>query len=84
VKRSRLDPRRANVGFSWEDLGGGCVGRVYYWYDPDGNRPALNDHEFRGQHAELNDEQWPRLFYEAFDRAETEFVEKWPADPESV
>jgi hypothetical protein len=70
----QLDPHTANVGFVYGDLGGGCFGRVYYWYDPYGDLVAVDDHDLRPQHPEIADDDWARLFYEAFDRGETEFV----------
>lgn len=73
-----LDPRTANVGFQFENLAGDpdyvCVGRVYYWHDPEGNLPPVADCDFRAQFPEIDDRDWEQLFYEAFDRAETVFL----------
>jgi hypothetical protein len=76
--KSELDPRYANVGFRYDEIvpGYGCVGRVYYWYDPNLKLPAIDEHELRSQHPEIGDREWDRLFYEAFDRGEKEFVER--------
>jgi hypothetical protein len=70
-----LDPRTAYVTFYWGEIvpGTECVGRIYYWYDREGRVPAINDWDFRPQHPEISDREWKRLFYEAFDRGETEF-----------
>ena len=71
--QGRLDPQTANVGFDYRDLtGGGCVGRVYYWYDPSGELPSVDDWDLRPQHPEIDDRTWQQLFYDAFDRGETE------------
>jgi hypothetical protein len=79
---SQLDPRKAWVGFSYEEVipGYGCVGRTYYWYDPARRLPSVDDHEFRAEHPEIDDREWQRLFYEAFDRGETEFEQHFIAE----
>jgi hypothetical protein len=71
----QLDPHTANVGFRYGAivLGHPCFGRIYYWYDPERRLPAVDDWDFRSQHPEISDLEWGRLFYEAFDRGETEF-----------
>ena len=70
---SELDPRTANATFCWDDLGDGCVGRVYYWYDPTGHPPAIDDWDFHPMHPEISDREWERLFYEAFELGENRF-----------
>jgi hypothetical protein len=69
----KLDPRTADVHYEWEDFGQGTVGRVYYWFDPEGRAKAVDDDEFRARHPEYDDRTWQRLFYEAFDRGQTAF-----------
>jgi hypothetical protein len=74
---SSLDPRTAFVAFVHGDLGdqpGECVGRIYYWYDPERRVPAVDDQDFRAQHPEIDDESWDILFYEAFNRGERAFT----------
>jgi len=75
--KSDLDPRSANVNFHYGEIvpGDGVYGRVYYWYDPDGRVPAIDEYEFRSQHPEISDREWERLFYDAFQRGEGEFEE---------
>src|SRR5262245_7361616 len=82
---SPLDPRTANVGFQYVEVfpGSGCIGRSYYWYDPAGRLPAIDAHEFREMHPEIDDDGWQRLFYEAFDRGETGFEERCVAEGHS-
>jgi hypothetical protein len=71
---ANLDPHTAHVQFRYEDLGGGCVGRVYYWASPTGERTAISDADFRRQHPEFTDGEWARLFRQAFERGEDVFV----------
>ena len=75
---SELDPRTASVMFSYEPIGDypdgeWCTRRVYYWYDPEGRAASVEADEFRRRHPDVDDREWDRLFYEAFDRGETEF-----------
>jgi hypothetical protein len=90
----KLNPATASVFFSYEAFGdypGGeyCLGRTYYWYDPEGRLPAVRDQEFRPKHPEISHADWVQLFLEAFDRGETAFVTKaqlsdpTPADSDS-
>jgi hypothetical protein len=76
---SRLVPCTANVSFCWDDDHDG-VGRVYYWYDPDGVRPALDDFEMRAQYPEIGDDEWGQLFGRAFRRGEIDFAHRQVAD----
>jgi hypothetical protein len=74
----RLDPKTSNVSFSYEPIGDYPdgqynIGRVYYWYDPSGLLPAVEDYELRSEYPELSAREWQRLFYEAFDRDQSEF-----------
>src|SRR5262249_25721940 len=78
AKQSSLNPHTAYVGFTYEAFGkypdgDYSIGRTYYWYDPEGVKPAVDDYDFRQQHPEIDDREWQRLFYEAFDRGEREF-----------
>jgi hypothetical protein len=77
----QLDPRTAYVGFRWGEIvpGDPCIGRIYYWYDPKRRLPAVDDWDFRRQHPEIADREWQQLFYEAFDRGETEFEHEFAA-----
>ena len=68
-----LDPRTANVDFAWDDLGDGCIGRVYYWYDPNRELPAIEDWDFRAMHPKISDPEWRRLFSEAAERNDEDF-----------
>jgi hypothetical protein len=54
IQKFSLDPTQASVAFGYEDLGGGCHGRVYYWYDPQGRLGAIVDQEFRTWHPEVH------------------------------
>ncbi|MDX6591744.1 MAG: hypothetical protein QOJ13_940 [Gaiellales bacterium] len=73
-----LDPYSAEVGFTYENIGGGCHGRVYYWYDPEGHVPTIEDHEFRQQHPDISDESWRGLLHDAFMRGEHRFASELP------
>jgi hypothetical protein len=78
TEEPKLDPRTSNVAFNYEPFGDYPdgdynIGRVYYWYDPNGSLPAVYDDELRSAYPELSDREWQQLFYEAFDRAQTEF-----------
>jgi hypothetical protein len=80
-----LDPKTSNVSFSYEPFGDYPdgeynVGRVYYWYDPNGNLPTAYDEELRSEYPELSDREWQQLFYEAFDRDQSEFEAKLAAE----
>ena len=75
---SSLDPYTAYVGFEFVPAGDYpdgdyCVGRNYYWYDPERKVPKIDDYDFRRQHLEIDDREWQRLVYEAFDRGERDF-----------
>jgi hypothetical protein len=86
AENQRLNPHTANVHYGYDCLvgDGSCVGRVYFWYDPAGLLPAIEDSDFRPQHPEITDSEWDRLFYEAFDRGQTEFeMEVFATLPES-
>jgi hypothetical protein len=61
---SELDPRTANATFCWDDLGDGCVGRVYYWYDPAGKLPAVDDYDLRRRFRAIDGRLW-RAFLSA-------------------
>jgi hypothetical protein len=81
AREGELDPRTANVSFVWgvvvgDPDGEHNIGRIYYWYDPQGRLPAVDDSDFRVQHPEIGDTAWARLFYEAFDRGQTKFERK--------
>ena len=78
-KCSAPNPTTAHVFFRYDTFGDYPhgeynIGRVYYWFDPQGDTQAVDDHEFRERHPEISDTEWKRLFYEAFDRGETAFV----------
>jgi hypothetical protein len=73
--QSLLHPRTANVSFAYEDFGDGCIGRVYYWYDPHRSPPGYRRPRFSIPASELSDTEWKRLFDEALERGETEFAE---------
>jgi hypothetical protein len=80
----KLDPRTSNVSFSYEPIGNYPdgdynIGRVYYWYDPNGSLPATDDEELRSQYPDLSEREWQQLFYEAFDRGQSEFEAKLAA-----
>ena len=73
MTRSKLDPRTASVTFAYANRGSAehpCYGRSYYWYDPDGEEPSIDDWVFRDEHPEIDDDEWLRLFAAAFDRGE--------------
>lgn len=73
-----IDPRTAHVGFVYGDLSGGaemCFGRLYFWRDANSNA-AVWDWDLREQHPGVSDDEWQKLFCEAFDRGETAFVAK--------
>ncbi len=81
MKPVALDLRSANVSFTYEPFGDYpdgeyYVGRDYYWYDPTGRLPSMNESVFRSQHPEIDDREWEELFYQAFDRGETAHVAK--------
>jgi hypothetical protein len=90
TNESSLDPRSANVGFCWGVIGDYPngeynIGRVYYWYDPDGASPTVEDWDLRQRHREISDADWKRLFTEAFDRGERRFASlEWLFDDESA
>ena len=69
----RLDPRTASVGFYWSDLTGedDYGERIFYWFDPNGKLPAVNNWELRKQHPEIDPQDWNLLFYAAGQRGET-------------
>jgi hypothetical protein len=78
AREGELNPRTASVGFFYGadgDYPDGeyNVGRIYYWYDPEGRLPTVDASDFRAQHPEIDDTTWARLFYEAFDRGEIAF-----------
>jgi hypothetical protein len=71
-----IDLVRAHVSFSYEPLGGqenDCIGRVYYWHNPSGEREWIRDWDLRKHHPWIDDELWDELFYDAFDRGEAAF-----------
>jgi hypothetical protein len=75
-RSSDLNPATAHVAYRYEPFGDYphgeySTGRVYYWFDPETDAPAVEDFEFRNRHPEISDTEWERLFYEAFDREET-------------
>jgi hypothetical protein len=81
---SRLDPRTASVLFYWgpdgdNSDGEDCIGRRYYWCDPAGVEPSVRDLDFRQQHPEISDEDWQRLFREAFYRGKRRFLQELQA-----
>jgi hypothetical protein len=66
------DPRRANVDFRYGEIvpGCGCIGRIYYWYEPDGVLAAVDDWDLKKQYPEIAEEEWDRLFREGFARGQ--------------
>lgn len=52
-----------------------CFGRLYFWRDANSNA-AVWDWDLREQHPGVSDDEWQKLFCEAFDRGETAFVAK--------
>jgi hypothetical protein len=80
-EQMKLDPQRANVDFVYDEVvpGTGCFGRAYYWFDPAGLLPAVDDHDLRRQYPEVDDEEWRRLFREAYRRGVDPALD--PLDP---
>jgi hypothetical protein len=51
--------------------------RVYYWTDPKQQiHERVEDADLRMQHPEIDDAEWRRLFAEAFDRGEREYLKE--------
>jgi hypothetical protein len=74
---SRLDPFTANASSC---RGGDGHRRLYYWYDPDGARPAVDNFELRAQYSEIGDDEWGQLFGRAFRRGQIDFTRSQVAD----
>jgi hypothetical protein len=87
MTHKQLDPRTAYVGIHPEyDLSGCLESVMEYWYDPVGRLPSIGDRAFAHQHPEITDEEWDRLFIEAFHRGEAafrrrkDFISGWMED----
>jgi hypothetical protein len=82
MKHFELDPHTASVGFLFEQFGvvsdgddrETIMGRVYYWYEPEGTGPVVEDADLCAQHLEIPPEPWRQLFCAAFDRGQRAFL----------